>query len=49
MDPALGDLMAQMRRSASNRKISSFEIVGKGNPVVPVDVIPPTTVVSPVN
>jgi len=41
--------MAQLRHQASNEKINSFKVVGKGNSVVPVDVIPPTTVVPPVN
>jgi len=49
MDPALGDFMSQLRCQTSNRKISSFETVGKGNSIVPVDVIPLTTVVPPVN
>jgi len=48
MDPALGDLMANLRRQVANRKINSFEAVGKGNPVVPADVVPLQAIALPV-
>jgi len=40
MDLALGDLMANLRHQATNKKISSFESVGKGNHAISIDVVP---------
>jgi len=37
----LGDYMAQLQHQAANRKISTFKAIGKGNPVVPIDRVPP--------
>ena len=45
-DPVLGDYMTQLRRQAANRKLSSFETVGRGNPIVPVDVVPPINILN---
>jgi len=49
VDPTLGDYMAQLRRQAANRKIRSFEMIEKENSIVPIDVVPATTIVPPVN
>jgi len=39
MDPALSNFRNNPKRQATNRKIGIFEAVGKGNPIVLVDVI----------
>jgi len=47
MDLTLGDYMTQIRRQAATKKISSFETVGRGNPAVPIDVVPSQATVTP--
>jgi len=47
MDPSLGSFMNNLRRQTVNRKIRSFEAIGKGNPIVPIDVIPASAPVAP--
>jgi len=47
MDPSLGSFMNNVRHQVVNRKIGSFEAIGKGNPVVPMDVIPASAPVAP--
>jgi len=39
--------MNNLRRQTVNRKIRSFEAIGKGNPIVPIDVIPASAPVAP--
>jgi len=45
----MGDYPKQLKRQTATRKINSFEMVGKGNPFFPVDVILPESIVPPTN
>jgi len=49
MDVALGNFMTSLRCQAANRKISNFKAIERGNLVVPVDVIPPSTNAPPLS
>jgi len=48
VDLGLGDYLTQLRRQTTKRKLNSFEMVGKGNSTVLVDIVPPITTVPPV-
>jgi len=39
MDPALSSFMSNLKQQSVSRKIGSFEATGKGNPIIPIDVI----------
>jgi len=45
MDPALSNFVSNLKRQAANMKIGSFEMVGKGNSVILVDVVPASALV----
>ena len=47
MDPSLSNFTSNLKLQETNKKISNFEAVGKGNLVVPMDVIPANAPAAP--